>query len=43
MHGGIGLTFEHDMHLFLRRHTLNRGLHGTSAQHRQRLASLATA
>ena len=42
MHGGIGLTFEHDMHLFLRRHTLNRGLHGTSAQHRQRLASVAT-
>ena len=42
MHGGIGLTFEHDLHLFLRRHTLDRGLHGTSAQHRQRLASLAT-
>jgi alkylation response protein AidB-like acyl-CoA dehydrogenase len=42
IHGGIGLTFEHDLHLFLRRHTLNRGLHGTSAQHRQRLASLST-
>ena len=41
MHGGIGVTFEHDLHLFLRRHTLNRGLYGTPAQHRQRLASLA--
>ena len=22
MHGGIGVTFEHDLHLYLRRHTL---------------------
>ena len=37
MHGGIGVTFEHDIHLYLRRQTLNRSLHGTPAQHRQRI------
>jgi alkylation response protein AidB-like acyl-CoA dehydrogenase len=37
MHGGIGVTFEHDIHLYLRRLTLNRSLHGTPAQHRQRI------
>jgi len=40
IHGGIGLTFEHDIHLFLRRVTLNRALYGTPSQHRQRIASL---
>jgi alkylation response protein AidB-like acyl-CoA dehydrogenase len=39
-HGGIGVTFEHDLHLFLRRHTLNRALYGTPAEHRQRLADI---
>ena len=38
-HGGIGVTFEHDLHLFLRRHTLNRALWGTPAEHRRRIAS----
>jgi alkylation response protein AidB-like acyl-CoA dehydrogenase len=41
IHGGIGVTFDHDIHLFLRRHTLNRALYGTPAEHRQRLADLA--
>jgi len=40
MHGGIGVTFEHDLHLFLRRHTVNRALYGTPAEHRQRIADL---
>lgn len=40
IHGGIGLTFEHDIHLFLRRVTLNRALYGTPSQHRQRIASM---
>jgi alkylation response protein AidB-like acyl-CoA dehydrogenase len=40
IHGGIGVTFEHDLHLFLRRHTLDRALYGTPADHRQRLADL---
>jgi alkylation response protein AidB-like acyl-CoA dehydrogenase len=41
IHGGIGVTFEHDLHLFLRRHTLERALYGTPADHRQRLADIA--
>jgi alkylation response protein AidB-like acyl-CoA dehydrogenase len=40
LHGGIGVTFDHDLHLFLRRHTVNRALFGTPAQHRQRIADL---
>lgn len=41
IHGGIGVTFEHDLHLFLRRLTVNRMVYGTPAEHRQRLADLA--
>ena len=40
LHGGIGVTFEHDLHLFLRRHTVNRALYGAPAEHRQRIAAL---
>lgn len=40
LHGGIGVTYEHDLHLFLRRHTLNRTLHGTPADHRQRITTI---
>jgi alkylation response protein AidB-like acyl-CoA dehydrogenase len=40
LHGGIGVTFEHDLHLYLRRHTLNRALFGTPGVHRRRLAAL---
>ena len=38
LHGGIGVTFEHDLHLYLRRHTVNRALYGTPPEHRQHLA-----
>ena len=38
MHGGIGVTWEHDIHLYLRRATVNRGLFGDPAQHRSELA-----
>lgn len=41
LHGGIGLTYEHDLHLYLRRHTVDTALYGTPAEHRQRLAELA--
>jgi len=41
IHGGIGVTFEHDLHLYLRRHTLDRALDGTPSDHRQRLAAIA--
>jgi len=40
IHGGIGLTFEHDIHLFLRRVTVNRALYGTPSQHRQRITTI---
>jgi alkylation response protein AidB-like acyl-CoA dehydrogenase len=40
LHGGIGVTWEHDLHLYLRRVTLHRNLHGTPAQHRERIAAL---
>jgi alkylation response protein AidB-like acyl-CoA dehydrogenase len=40
LHGGIGVTFEHDLHLFLRRVILNRALYGTPAEHRQRITDL---
>jgi alkylation response protein AidB-like acyl-CoA dehydrogenase len=40
IHGGIGVTFDHDLHLYLRRHTVNRALYGTPADHRQRLADM---
>jgi alkylation response protein AidB-like acyl-CoA dehydrogenase len=40
LHGGIGVTFEHDLHLFLRRFTLDRTLLGTPDVHRRRIADL---
>jgi alkylation response protein AidB-like acyl-CoA dehydrogenase len=40
MHGGIGLTFEHDLHIFLRRVIANRALFGTPAEHRQHIADI---
>jgi alkylation response protein AidB-like acyl-CoA dehydrogenase len=39
LHGGIGVTWEHDLHLYLRRVTLNRNLYGTPAEHRERIAT----
>ena len=40
LHGGIGVTYEHDLHFFLRRVTLNALLFGTPAEHRRTLAAL---
>jgi alkylation response protein AidB-like acyl-CoA dehydrogenase len=39
LQGGIGVTWEHDLHLYLRRATLDRSLHGTPSDHRERIAS----
>jgi alkylation response protein AidB-like acyl-CoA dehydrogenase len=41
IHGGIALTWEHDIHLYLRRVTLGRALYGTPDDHRERLAVAA--
>ena len=43
MHGGIGLTTDHDLHLYLRRVTAERSLFGPPSRHRQRIAALAIA
>jgi alkylation response protein AidB-like acyl-CoA dehydrogenase len=40
LHGGIGVTFEHDLHFFLRRLTVDRALYGTPAEHRERITAL---
>jgi alkylation response protein AidB-like acyl-CoA dehydrogenase len=39
LHGGIGVTYEHDLHFFLRRVTLDSLLYGTPADHRRLLAA----
>jgi alkylation response protein AidB-like acyl-CoA dehydrogenase len=39
IHGGIGVTFEHDLHLYLRRVVLGAGLYGSVAEHRERLTA----
>ncbi|HEX7521285.1 MAG TPA: acyl-CoA dehydrogenase, partial [Acidimicrobiia bacterium] len=39
VHGGIGYTWEHDMHLWVRRVTSNAALFGTAAEHRARVAT----
>ncbi len=37
LHGGIGFTWEHDIHLFTRRAKANQVLYGDGAWHRERL------
>lgn len=41
MHGGIGLTWDHDLHFYLRRAVANQSLLGTPAMHHERIAALA--
>lgn len=40
LHGGIGLTFDHHLHLFLRRVAANAALFGTAGDHATRLTDL---
>jgi alkylation response protein AidB-like acyl-CoA dehydrogenase len=40
VHGGIGYTWEHDMHLYVRRATADTQLLGTAREHRARIADL---
>jgi alkylation response protein AidB-like acyl-CoA dehydrogenase len=39
MHGGIGVTFDHDLHLYLRRVVLDSQRYGSVAEHRERLTA----
>ncbi|HVA09024.1 MAG TPA: acyl-CoA dehydrogenase family protein [Acidimicrobiales bacterium] len=40
VHGGIGFTWEHDMHLYVKRAQLDQVSFGDSATHRDRIASI---
>jgi alkylation response protein AidB-like acyl-CoA dehydrogenase len=40
LHGGIGVTWEHDLHLYLRRTTLYRSMFGTPEEHNLRVYAL---
>ena len=39
-HGGIGFTWEHDLHRYLRRAKVNEMLYGAAAEHYERLVAL---
>src|SRR3954447_23044824 len=41
VHGGIGFTWEHDLHFFLKRGEANAHAYGDAAAHRERVATLA--
>ncbi|OAA27919.1 acyl-CoA dehydrogenase [Frankia sp. EI5c] len=43
LHGGIGVTFEHDLHLYLRRTVVGSALLGTPREHRLRITSILEA
>ena len=43
MHGGIGVTWEHDLHLYLRRAALYRSMFGTPEEHNLRVYQLQEA
>jgi alkylation response protein AidB-like acyl-CoA dehydrogenase len=43
MHGGIGVTWEHDLHMYLRRATLYRSMFGTPEEHNLRVYQLQEA
>jgi alkylation response protein AidB-like acyl-CoA dehydrogenase len=40
VHGGIGFTWEHDMHLYLKRAQLDQVSYGDAAAHRDRIATI---
>jgi alkylation response protein AidB-like acyl-CoA dehydrogenase len=41
VHGGIGFTWEHDLHFFLKRAKADGHMFGTAGEHRERVADLA--
>jgi alkylation response protein AidB-like acyl-CoA dehydrogenase len=43
LHGGIGVTWEHDLHMYLRRTTLYRSMFGTPEEHNLRVYALTKA
>jgi alkylation response protein AidB-like acyl-CoA dehydrogenase len=43
IHGGVGYTWEHDLHLYLRRLKAAESLYGNVQWHRERVAASAAA
>jgi alkylation response protein AidB-like acyl-CoA dehydrogenase len=43
LHGGVGFTWEHDLHLYLRRAKVDSVLHGDAAAHQERVCDLVAA
>jgi len=43
LHGGIGFTWEHDLHLFLRRAKVDEAIWGSTRAHHERVAELVSA
>ena len=43
VHGGIGFTWEHDLHFFLKRAKVDGALFGSAREHRDRVADLHAA
>jgi alkylation response protein AidB-like acyl-CoA dehydrogenase len=41
VHGGIGFTWEHDLHFYLKRSKANALMFGSAAEHRERVAALS--
>jgi alkylation response protein AidB-like acyl-CoA dehydrogenase len=41
VHGGIGFTWEHDLHFLLKRARADARLFGTAGQHKERVATLS--
>ena len=41
LHGGIGVTWEHDLHLFLRRASLNRAMFGSPEDNHRAVYALS--
>ena len=41
VHGGIGFTWEHDLHFFLKRAKVDGILFGSAREHRERVAELS--
>jgi alkylation response protein AidB-like acyl-CoA dehydrogenase len=39
LHGGIGVTWDHDLHLYIRRALQDRAVFGTPHEHRERIAT----
>jgi alkylation response protein AidB-like acyl-CoA dehydrogenase len=40
LHGGIGMTWEHDLHLYMKRAKASEVAFGDATWHRERVASL---